>query len=435
MQSLTLRHISIGCAALAMVMGGIAAWGPAMAGVSFKGKTVTMIIGYRPGGGTDAVGRLTGKYLAQYLPGKPQIIFRNMPGGGGITSMNHFANQAKRDGSTITAGSSTQPDPLRFRRKSAKYDPLTFHYIGGIARGSTVMMINPAAKARLLDRSKKPVIMGAVDGTRSSMQVALWGAEYLGWNLKWVIGYPGTSEIALALQRGEVDMSSTGNLFIIKELITSKKAVPLVQSGTLSMGKLMARSEFPKVPVFSAMVQPKITDPIAKKAFAYWEGINALDKWLALPPKTPAAVVKTYRAAFVKAVKDKAFLKQGRKMVSQDFSAILPDDQTTMIKKVAGTPNEALAYIKTLKKKNKLPVSKGKAKLLKATAKLNKVKRGGRVLMFKVKGKDQWTRVSSSNTKVKINGKESLRKHLKAGMTCKLQYRQGKTAKKVDCNS
>jgi tripartite-type tricarboxylate transporter receptor subunit TctC len=267
-----------------------------------------MIVGYRPGGGTDAVGRLTGKYLAQHLPGTPQIIFRNMPGGGGITAMNYVANQAKRDGTILTTGSSTQPDPLRFRRKSAKYDPLTFHYIGGIARGSTVMMINPAAKARLLDKSKKPVIMGAVDGTRSSMQVALWAGEYLGWNLKWVIGYPGTSEIALALQRGEVDMSSTGNLFLIKEMINAKKAEPLVQSGTLVGGKMVARPEFPKVPIFTAMMQGKIKDPVAQKAFTYWEGLNQLDKWLALPPKTPADVVKTYRAAFVKAVKDKDFL-------------------------------------------------------------------------------------------------------------------------------
>ncbi|MDH3240763.1 MAG: tripartite tricarboxylate transporter substrate-binding protein [Alphaproteobacteria bacterium] len=434
MNKSTLRQTVSGLAVAAAAIGALAATGPAAAETSFKGKTVTMIIGYRPGGGTDAVGRLAGKYLAQYLPGSPQIIFRNMPGGGGITAMNHMANQAKRDGSTITAGSSTQPDPLRFRRKSAKYDPLTFHYIGGIARGSTVMMINPAAKERLYDKSKKPVIMGAVDGTRSSMQVALWGGEYLGWNLKWVIGYPGTSEIALALQRGEVDMSSTGNLFLIKELIEAKKAETLVQSGTLAGGKMVARPEFPKVPIFTALMQGKIKDPVAQKAFAYWEGLNQLDKWLALPPKTPADVVQTYRAAFVKAVKDRDFLAQGRKVISQDFEAVLPDDQTTMIEKIASTPPEALAFIQALKKKNGLPVDKGKKPaLLKATANLDEVKRGGRVLIFKAKGKKQWTRVSSSETKVRINGKESRRKNLKAGMTCKLEYVQGKNAKSVDC--
>lgn len=434
MQSFKFRHTSIGVAAAAIATGGFALLNPVQAEMSFKGKTVTMIIGYRPGGGTDAVGRLTGKYLAQYLPGSPQIIFRNMPGGGGITAMNYVANQAKRDGSVMTTGSSTQPDPLRFRRKSAKYDPLAFNYIGGVARGSTVMMINPAAKDRLLDKSKKPVIMGAVDGTRSSMQVALWGGEYLGWNLKWVIGYPGTSEIALALQRGELDMSSTGNLFLIKELIAAKKAEPLVQSGTLAGGKIVARPEFPNVPIFAEMMKGKITDPTAKQAYGYWEGLNQLDKWLALPPKANAEAVKTYRAAFVKAIKDKDFLAQGRKVISQDFEAILPEDQAAMIQKVATTSPEALAFIQSLKKKAGLPVDKGKkAKVLKATAKLDDVKRGGRVLMFKAKGKKQWTRVSSSNTKVRIGGKESLRKNLKAGMTCNLEYVQGKTAKSVDC--
>jgi tripartite-type tricarboxylate transporter receptor subunit TctC len=434
MKTRKLSHIFISGTVATVAAAALWTPAPASAQKSFKGTTVTMIIGYRPGGGTDAVGRLLGKYLAQELPGKPQIIYRNMPGGGGITSMNYFAKQAKPDGSTITAGSSTQPDPLRFRRKSAKYDPRDFKYIGGVARGSTVMMINPAAQARLLDKSKKPVIMGAVDGTRSSMQVALWGGEYLGWNLKWVIGYPGTSEIALALQRGEVDMSATANLFLIKELIGAKKAVPLVQSGTLAGGKLVARSEFPKVPIFTKLVRSKITDKVAQQAFSYWEGINALDKWVALPPRTPDNIVKTYRAAFVKAVKIKEFLDRGRKMISQDFEAILPKDQTTMIMKVASTPPKALAYINTLKKKNNLPVDKGKkSKILKAKAKLDKVKRGGRVLMFKDKGKSAWTRVSSSNTKVKINGKESRRSKLKAGMTCNLQYRQGKSAKLVDC--
>jgi hypothetical protein len=358
-----------------------------------------------------------------------------MPGGGGIVSMNYMANQVKPDGLTITTGSSTQPDPLRFRRKSAKYDPLKFNYIGGISRGSTVMMINKAAKARLLDKSKKPVIMGGVDGTRSSMQVALWGREFLGWNLKWVIGYPGTSEIALALQRGEVDMTSTGNLFLIRDLLAGGKIVALAQSGTLAGGKLIPRAEFPKVPLFPPMMAGKIKDPIAQKAFTYWEGLNALDKWLALPPKTPADMVKTFRAAFVSATKDKEFLARGKKMISADFEAILPDDMTTLIHKVASTPTAAINFTKTLKKKQGLPVDSGKKKkLVKVKVKLDAVKRGGRVLTFKVKGKDSWTKVSSANTTVKIGGAKTKRKNLKAGMSCTIRYAgKGQTAKLVDC--
>ncbi|MGY9006237.1 MAG: Bug family tripartite tricarboxylate transporter substrate binding protein [Alphaproteobacteria bacterium] len=435
MKSVKLHHLTVGSAVAAIAAAIIVtAPAPAHSAMSFKGKTVTMIIGYRPGGGTDAVGRLTGKYLSQYLPGNPQIIFRNMPGGGGITSMNHFANQVKADGLTITTGSSTQVDPTRFRRKSSKFDPANFHYVGGIARGSTVMLINPAAKSRLKDKSGKPVIMGAIDGTRSGMQVAMWGSEYLGWNIKWVIGYPGTSEIALALQRGEVDMSSTGNIFLIKEVIKAGKGIPLTQSGTLAGGKLIPRAEFPKVPMFPHMIAGKIKDKIAQQAFAYWEGVNALDKWIALPPGSPKAIVKTWRTAFKKAIKDKGFISQGKKMISQDFEAVLPEDLSAQITKVASTPQVALAFINKLKKKQGLPVGRKKVKLAKAKGiVLDKVKRGGRVLLFKHKGKAHWTKVSSSKTTVKINGKKTKRKNLKAGMTCNLQYRQGKYAKLVDC--
>src|SRR5437870_5658244 len=56
----------------------------------FRGKTVTMIIGYAAGGGTDAFGRLTANFLARYLPGSPTVIVRNIPGADGITAMNYF---------------------------------------------------------------------------------------------------------------------------------------------------------------------------------------------------------------------------------------------------------------------------------------------------------------------------------------------------------
>lgn len=407
---------------------------PAIAATSFKGKTITMIIGYRPGGGTDAVGRLLGDYLAAELPGKPKIIYRNMPGGGGITSMNYFANQVKPDGLTITAGASTQPDPSRFRRKSSKYNPLTFRYIGGVSRGATVLLINKKALARLTDPSKKPVIMGGIDGTRSGNQMALWGKEFLGWNLRWVIGYPGTAEITLALRRGEVDLSSTANGFLIRELISTGKIDLFVQSGTLTDGKLMPRGEFAKTPLFTKLIASKITDPLAKQAFNYWEGINALDKWMALPPGTPDNIVKVYRAAFRVAAKNKKFLSRGRKMISDDFSPVMPLDMEALIAKVANTSAEAIGFINKMKKKQNLPVDSGKKKYVKVKTTLDDVRKGGRLLIFKVKGKTKSARVSSSQTKVKIGGKKTKRKNLKAGMKCVINFPgNAKTAKSVTC--
>jgi tripartite-type tricarboxylate transporter receptor subunit TctC len=410
---------------------------PASAEMNFKGKTVTMIIGTRPGGGTDAVGRLLGEQLVKQLPGKPGIIFRNMPAGGGTTAMNYMAREVKPDGMTIIMASSTQADPSRFRRKASKFNPMDFGIIGGVQRGATVLMITKEGSKRLLDPKAKPVVIGAVDGTRSGIVMAMWGAKFLNWNIKWVVGYPGTPELILALQRGEIDMSSTGNSFLIKELIKGGKHEILTQSGTLQNGKLEPREEFKENWMFPTRIRPKIQNALQKEAFDYWEGINGLDKWMALPPRASKEVLSTYRAAFNRASKTPEFIDRGRKVISPDMIAIGAKDQTAIIRQIAKTSAKALAWIDTVKKAQGLPVDRVKKKVKHTTIStvLDDVKRGGRLLGFKIKGgKAHRARVSTSKTDVQINGKMGSRAKLKPGMSCTISYPgDNKTAAKVFC--
>jgi tripartite-type tricarboxylate transporter receptor subunit TctC len=428
--------------AYAALIAGVAGTGtiapqPASAEMNFEGKTVTMIIGTRPGGGTDAVGRLLGEQLVKHLPGKPGIIFRNMPAGGGTTAMNYMAREVKPDGMTIIMASSTQADPSRFRRKASKFNPTEFGIVGGVQRGATVLMITKEGSKRLLDPKAKPVVVGAVDGTRSGIVMSMWGAKFLGWNIKWVVGYPGTPELILALQRGEIDMSSTGNSFLIKELIKGGKHEILTQSGTLQNGKLEPREEFKENWMFPTRIRPMIKDPLQKEAFDYWEGINGLDKWLALPPRASKEVLTTYQNAFAKAAKDPEFITRGRKVISPDMIAIGAKDQAAIINQIAKTSAKALAWIDTVKKEQGLPVDRVKKKVKQTTIStvLDDVKRGGRLLHFKVKGgKTHKARVSSSGTDVQINGKMDSRGKLKAGMNCMISYPgDNKTAAKVHC--
>src|SRR4051812_12510069 len=73
--------------------------------ISFKGKTVTMIVGSEPGGGTDASGRAIAPYLRKYLPDEPNVVVQNMPGASGITALNYFVNRTQPDGLTVIMGS------------------------------------------------------------------------------------------------------------------------------------------------------------------------------------------------------------------------------------------------------------------------------------------------------------------------------------------
>jgi tripartite-type tricarboxylate transporter receptor subunit TctC len=322
--------------------------------LTFPTKQVTMVIGSAPGGGTDLSGRLIANFIAAHLPSNPTVVVRNIPGAQGVTAMNYFAKQVLPDGLTITMGSTSQADPLLYRKSTSQFDPTKFSFIGGAGRGGTVLMIRKDAEARLYDKTQPPVIMGSLGGIpRSGMQTTAWGVAVLGWNAKWIVGYPGTNELLLALDRGEIEMTATGNLFHIRKLLGTGKFKILSQSGSLRNGKLTSRAEFEGAPFVVDMMKNKIKDPLQQQAFDYWTSITALDKWVALPPGTPEAYLKVYRDAFEQAAADPEFTEQGRK-VSEDFEPMTGDDVTFLVTRIGKTSPEALAYLADMLKKQGL---------------------------------------------------------------------------------
>ena len=343
-------------AAIVLGLASLSALAPAAAqeAISFAGKTVTMIIPSAPGGGTDTTGRAIASFLVDHLPGKPALIYRNIPGANGMTALNFFVRQVERDGLTMTMGSSSQADPVHYRVPQAFYNPATFEIIGGAGRGGTVLMINKEAVPRLSDTKAKPVVMGSLVGIpRSGMLSTAWGIEFLGWNATWVVGYKGTNDLMLALERGEVDMTSTGNMFQINKLLSSSKFQVLSQSGSLENGKFVGREDFGDAPLFHQRMEGRIKDTIAAKAFTYWSNLTAIDKWLALPEKTSPAIVEAYREAFRRAVKDPGLLEKG-KTLSEDFEPMSHEDVRALIVGLNDTPMEAINYINVMLRKQGL---------------------------------------------------------------------------------
>ncbi|MEA2904284.1 MAG: hypothetical protein QOI12_1671 [Alphaproteobacteria bacterium] len=337
---------------LALLVGGSAA--AAQDAASFQGKTVAMVVGSAPGGGTDAYGRLVAGSLPAYLPGSPTIVVRNVAGADGIVAMNFMVQQAVPDGFTITAVPNTVADPLNYRKPQAHYDPTTFGVIGGAGRGGEVLLISRDAEKRLTDKQAAPVIMGSLGGVpRSGMQMTAWGVELLGWNAKWVIGYRGTNELTLALERGEIDMTATGNLFLIRKLVDTGKFKILVQSGTLKNGAIESRPDFGDAPIMTKMLDGKLNDPLAAKAFEYWSSIAVTDKWLALPPKSAKPMLDLYRDAYGKIIRDAEFLERARR-ISEDFSPMTSTDVETLIHRLGSLPPQAIDYMTVILRKQGL---------------------------------------------------------------------------------
>lgn len=317
--------------------------------VSFKSRSLTMLIGYPPGGGTDISGRLIASFLGSHLPGAPSIVVQNLPGADGLTAMNFFVQQVRPDGLTIAMGSGSEAEPTHYRTPQAHFDPTKFAFIGGAGRGGSALVIRRDAESRLYDKSAPPVIMGTTSGApRSNMAMAAWGKEFLGWNLKWVAGYRGTNELFLALERGEVEMTATGNLAPIEKLLATGKFKILVQTGTRRDGAFSGRAEFGDAPLIPVLMEGRISDPTAAEAFDYWLELHSgAEKWLALPPDSPPPMVDAYRAGFKAMVQDPSFVERGKK-IADDFTPVAYQDVERWMKKLGATRDAAIDYIATM---------------------------------------------------------------------------------------
>jgi hypothetical protein len=209
---------------------------------------------------------MLGRHLTRYLPGHPGLIVLNQLGAGGVVALNDWANKAEPNGLFVTIGAQSQTDPDAVIRTRAKYDPTTFNYVGGLAAYSQGLFVNKDAVERLYNKSARPVVMGLVGSTlRSGNYQVLWGAAFLGWNVKWIRGYRTTAELRQALERGEIDMTTFGASTDIEYLLRTGKFAVVSQSGTVKGGKQVPRSILGGAPIISDLVKGNIKDPLAQR--------------------------------------------------------------------------------------------------------------------------------------------------------------------------
>jgi tripartite-type tricarboxylate transporter receptor subunit TctC len=281
-----------------------------------------------------------------------------MPGAGGMTALNHVVLRTEPDGMLIIMGSASVLDPYNTRKANAKYDPTKFRIIGGIGRGGSALIISEEAEKRLLNKSGPPAVMGTSGPIpRQGMQAVMWGAGYLDWNVKWVTGYPGTNDLMVALDRGEIDMTTTGNIFMFADRIKSGKLKIITQAGMVKDGKSVGREDYGTAPLITDLLEGKIKDPIAKKALDYWVAMNTADKWFALAPGTPDYILEIYRNAWEKVVVDPQFLVEGER-ISDAFFPVGHKEVEEYIQTLAGTPDEAIAFTLSLLRKQGIDVPK-----------------------------------------------------------------------------
>jgi len=311
----------------------LAALAPATALAQYyAGKTVTMVVGYKTGGGYDATARVLARHLPKHIPGKPTIIVQNMPGANSLIAANHVYNVAKPDGLTIGTFNRNLPLAQLLKVEGVKFDMTKFAWIGSAASESTVLAIRSDLSYRTfedLKKAGKTVVIGATGPGANTYDFPLLLKELLGLNLKIVSGYSSSSDIMLAIERKEVD-GRAGSYSSVRPFIDRKLVHPVIRARATEPG-------IEQLPVDENLAP----NARAKAVMALRSAPEVLGRPYVMHPGTPAEHLKVVREAFASAIKDPELVAEGKK-AKMDLEFVHGDEAVKIIKEVLSQPKDVV---------------------------------------------------------------------------------------------
>ena len=297
----------LGATALLTLLPLAPAWADSVADF-YKDKTVELYIGYSVGGGYDTYARLLANHMGKYIPGKPNIIAKNMPGAGSAKLANWLYNVAPKDGTAIgEIGRGTGFDPL-FKIAGAQFDGTKFNWLGSANDEVSVCVAwQGVGVTKFEDVLEKDLIVGGTGASADTDQFPKIMNGVLGTKFKIVTGYPGGNEVGLAMERGEVKGRCGWSWSSVKALhldwVKDKKVLILVQ---LSLQK---HPDLPDVPLVMDLAKNDDQKRILKLIFTR----QVMGRPFLAPPGIPAERVAALRKAFMDTLKDKDFLAAAAK--------------------------------------------------------------------------------------------------------------------------
>jgi tripartite-type tricarboxylate transporter receptor subunit TctC len=279
--------------------------GGAVAQAPFSGKTVTVLVGNPPGGGYDRLARMVARHLGRYLPGNPTVVVQNMPGAAGIVAANHLYNVARPDGLTLGLFNQNMVFAQLLEVEGLRVDMRRWQWVGSVTRETDVFVIRADLPYRhILDlrRADPPLAVGATGPGSGSYDFPLVLKAFLRLNVRIVSGYPGRSDIMLAIERKELD-GVAGSWSSLVSFVRRGLVRPLVKTPS-------DNPDLKEVPSDVDLV----SEPTAKAVLQLHAVPNRIGRPFVLPPGVPGELVRAYREAFRRLADDAAFRQEAERL-------------------------------------------------------------------------------------------------------------------------
>ncbi len=291
----------------------------------YRGKNIQLVIGTGEGGGYDFSARLVAQFLPDFIPGKPTIVPRNMPGAGSIAAAEYVYNLAPKDGLTMLI---VQPTFLleKINDRARKYEPEKFSWIGRVDESVVMGVTWHTSPAQTVAEAKTRQVVIAANAAAGTSATIPWALnKMIGTRYKVVLGYDSSANMGLALEKGEADsLGSTSWDYLEnkREWFDEKKAtIPYVIT-------LKRFKKLPDVPTVLELVDTE-RDRNALKLIA---STSTVGRAFMSTPDTPAERVDILRKAFEEMVKDPKFLAEAERrrlgvdpMSGEELRAIVAD--------------------------------------------------------------------------------------------------------------
>jgi len=305
----------------------------------YKGKQLRMIVGSAVGGGYDLFARIVARHIVHHIPGNPSIIVQNQPAAGGVVMTNQLFGQGPKDGTVIGVPINGIPTaPLL--QMGTQFDATRLAWLGSTNREAYVAFVwHTVPVQSIAELSSKEVVVGATTPGTTMVDFPLLVNDVLGFKFKVVRGYPGTPQINLAIERGEVQgMGGLGWASIRAQTphwISDKKIKVLAQYG------LKRYQELADVPTMLELAKSDADRQAMTMLFARTE----YGRPYFLPPDVPAERVAALRRAFDATMKDAAFVAEAAKL-QFDVDPLTGEQVQALVAQLAATPREVAARVR-----------------------------------------------------------------------------------------
>ena len=278
----------------------------------YRGKTITVYIGYGPGGGYDLYARTLARHIVKHIPGNPQAVPSNMPGASSMTLGNFLAKAAPKDGTAFGAvNSALLFDPLFAGKNSkAQFTGPDMTAIGNLTSSASVLVAWHESGVKTLDDVReKGLTVAATSPSGDTYLLPLAVKNTLGLDkLKLVIGYPGTREAALALERGEV----AGRVWDMEGI---KAARPdWLRDNKINLVAQLAPKKMPEVPPGVPLVRDSVANEEDRRVLDVIFLSTVIARPYIAPPNLPEDRKKALRDGFMATVQDPDFLAETSKV-------------------------------------------------------------------------------------------------------------------------